>query len=85
METIVIKPQGVCSREMTIEVEDGIIVKASHIGGCQGNLEAVCQLCVGHKVERVIERLEGIKCRGSRNGETSCPDQLAKGLKSALK
>ena len=85
METLVIKPNNVCCREMTVEVEDGVIQKITHIGGCQGNLEGVCALCVGMKVEDVVNKLEGIPCRGSRTGLTSCPDQLAKGLKELLK
>ena len=85
METLVIKPQNVCSREMTVQVENGVIVKITHVGGCQGNLDGVCKLCEGLKVEEVIEKLEGIPCRGSRTGVTSCPDQLAQGLKQLLK
>ena len=69
---------------MTLEVENGIVVKASVLGGCQGNLQGVCRLIEGMKVEDVISRLKGIKCRGSRTGETSCPDQLATGLENNL-
>ena len=78
------KPNNVCSREMNIEVENGIVVKASVIGGCQGNLQGICRLIEGMKAEDVIARLKGIKCRGSRTGETSCPDQLATGLENNL-
>ena len=45
-----------------------------------GNLQGLCRLIEGMKAEDVVTRLQGIKCRGSRTGETSCPDQLAKGL-----
>ena len=38
----------------------------------------------GMKVEDAIAKLEGIKCRGSRGGETSCPDQISKALKAYL-
>ena len=75
MEVITFKPENVCSREMTLEVENGIIVRASVVGGCNGNLQGVCRLIEGRKVEDVIKTLKGIKCRGSRTGETSCPDQ----------
>ena len=81
MERIVIKPQGVCSRLLTVEYDDnGVITKATHYGGCKGNLDGICSLIVGMKVEDVINKLDGIQCR---NG-TSCPDQLAKGLKRHL-
>ncbi len=81
MRTIKIKPENVCSREMIIDIDDnGVITRAVVIGGCMGNLQGLCRLIEGMKSEEVIKKLEGIQCRGSRNGMTSCPDQLAKGL-----
>lgn len=71
-------PSGVCSRQINIEVEDGIVKSAEFIGGCNGNGKGIGMLVKGMKVEDVIERLQGIKC-GYKN--TSCPDQLAKALK----
>ena len=86
MKTITFKPNNVCSREMTIVVDDnGVISSAQVIGGCNGNLQGVCRLIEGRKAEDIIETLKGIKCRGSRTGETSCPDQLALGLEANLK
>ena len=81
MKTVSIKPQQVCSREMIIDIDDeGRIAHAQVIGGCMGNLQGICRLIEGMKVEQVIDKLQGVRCRGSRTGETSCPDQLAKGL-----
>ena len=81
MPVIEIHPQGVCSRLLTVEYDDnGIITKASHIAGCKGNLDGICSLIVGMKLEDVVKKLEGIQCR---NG-TSCPDQLAKGISRHL-
>ena len=81
MKTVSIKPENVCSREMILDIDDdGTIVHAKVIGGCMGNLQGICKLIEGLKSEQVIAKLQGIKCRGSRTGETSCPDQLAKGL-----
>jgi len=74
-------PQGVCSRLMRITVEDDVVVSLEVMGGCQGNLRGISKLVEGMKVEEVIKRLEGITCRGSRTGQTSCPDQLSKALK----
>ena len=83
MKTISIKPENVCSREMIIDIDDdGRIANARVIGGCMGNLQGICALIKGLKAEEVVTRLQDIKCRGSRTGETSCPDQLAKGLKT---
>ena len=86
MKTITFKPNNVCSREMTIVVDDNsVITSAQVLGGCHGNLQGVCRLIEGRKAEDVIKTLKGIKCRGSRTGETSCPDQLALGLEANLK
>ena len=84
MQTI-IKPQNVCSREIIVDHEDGVIQHVKFIGGCQGNTQGVAALLVGRRIDDIIPILENIKCRGSRTGETSCPQELAKGLKSALK
>ena len=84
MQTI-ITPQNVCSRQIIVDHEDGVIQHVKFIGGCQGNTQGVAALLVGRKIDDIIPILEGIKCRGSRTGETSCPQELAKGLKSALK
>jgi len=85
MKTAVIHPQGVCSREIHLEYDDNNIIKScKFIGGCQGNTTGISQLVVGLSLELVASRLEGIPCRGSRGGETSCPDQLAKGIKEIL-
>ena len=84
MQTI-IQPQNVCSRQIIVDHEDGIIQHVQFIGGCQGNTQGVAALLVGRKIDDIIPLLEGIKCRGSRNGQTSCPQELAKGLQNALK
>ena len=72
------KTTGVCSRNITIEVEDNIVKSVSFDGGCNGNTKGIAGLVAGMKVDEVISRLENIKC-GLR--PTSCPDQLATALK----
>lgn len=85
MATKVIQTQGVCSRQISIEYNElGVITSCQFLGGCQGNTTGIASLVVGMKVKDVAEKLEGITCRGSRTGATSCPDQLAKGLKEIL-
>ncbi len=74
------KPEGVCSREMIIELDGDVIEKVQIIGGCAGNTVGVSRLIVGMKIDEAIKRLKGIPC-GSR--PTSCPDQLAKALEQA--
>ena len=73
------KTNGVCSRNILIDVEDGIVRSVRFEGGCNGNTKGISALVVGMKVEEVIKRLEGIRC-GFKG--TSCPDQLAQALKS---
>ena len=70
-------PKGVCSRLITIEVEDDIIKSIEFLGGCNGNLKGISKLAVGRNKDEVIELLKGTKC-GFKN--TSCPDQLARAL-----
>lgn len=72
------KPSGVCSRQINIEIEDGIVKDVKFIGGCDGNAKGISSLVKGMKSKDVIKRLEGIKC-GRKN--TSCPAQLALALK----
>ena len=76
---ITYQPQGVCSQQMKIKVEEGIVKSLQVMGGCHGNLQGISKLVVGMKVEDVIARLEGIRC-GFK--PTSCPDQMAQALKT---
>lgn len=76
------KPEGVCSREMILEIENGIKKSLKIVGGCDGNTKGISKLVVGMKVEEVIEKLKGINC-GFKG--TSCPDQLAIALEKYIK
>lgn len=78
-KNVIYTPQGTCSREMLIETEDGIITNVTITGGCAGNSQGVSSLLRGVSVEEAVRRLEGIDCKGRG---TSCPDQLAKALKT---
>lgn len=71
--------QGTCSRQIDIDIEDGIVRNVTFTGGCHGNTQGVAALVRGMKVDEVIARLEGIDCHGKG---TSCPDQLARALKT---
>lgn len=69
---------------MIISYDGDTIVGLRTIGGCCGNLQGEAKLIAGRKIEEVIALLDGIKCPGSRTRNTSCPDQLAQGLKALL-
>ena len=75
------KTSGTCSRMVNVEIEDGVIKSCEFIGGCAGNTKGVAALVVGMNATEAIEKLKGIKC-GFK--PTSCPDQLARALESAL-
>ena len=79
--TITYTPRGVCSQAFRIEVEDEVIRSVQVVGGCSGNLQGLSALLRGMRVEDAIQRLDGIRC-GTK--PTSCPDQLAQALKTAL-
>ena len=81
MEHITHQTSGVCSRQIDLDIENGIIIDARFTGGCSGNTQGVAALVVGMTVEEAIKRLRGIKC-GMR--PTSCPDQLAISLEKHM-
>ena len=75
------RPSGVCSRQITIDVENGVVQNVSFVGGCNGNLQGIGALVKGMKIEDVITRLEHIRCNGK---PTSCPDQLVRAMEAAM-
>lgn len=68
---------GTCCKAFDIEIEDGRIRNVDFYGGCNGNLQGVCSLIKGMKIDDVVARLKGIRCGGK---PTSCPDQLSQAL-----
>lgn len=76
--TYTYKPTGVCSMQITIDInDDETINNIEFLGGCNGNLKGIAALSKGKTMDEVITSLKGIKC-GMKG--TSCPDQLAKAL-----
>ena len=74
------KTQGTCSKVIDFDIdEEGCLHNIVFTGGCNGNLKGIAKLCEGMKAEEIASRLEGTLCamRG-----TSCPDQLAKAIRS---
>ena len=74
------KPQGICSKKITVELDGDVVKKVQFEGGCNGNTQGISKLVEGMTVEQIKERLTGVKC-GFKN--TSCPDQLAKAVAEA--
>lgn len=71
--------EGTCSKEILIDIEDGVVKGAQFFGGCNGNLQGIGRLVKDMTPEEVIGRLKGIQC-GMKG--TSCPDQLARALEA---
>ena len=77
------QPKGVCSRQISFEIDDeGKVRNVSFFGGCNGNTQGLSRLAEGMDAKELVERLRGIRC-GMR--ATSCPDQLAKAVEAAIK
>ena len=82
-ETMTYKTKGVCSTAIDFEIDaENKVRNVKFTNGCSGNTQGVARLVEGMDANEAIRRLEGIQC-GFR--PTSCPDQLAKALKEALK
>lgn len=79
--TYTYQTQGVCSTEITFEIENELVKDVNFTGGCRGNLTAISRLVEGLPVQEAIARMKGITCRPSG---ASCPDQLAKALEKAI-
>jgi uncharacterized protein (TIGR03905 family) len=79
MKSYSYKTKGTCSREISFDIEGDVVKNVSFVMGCNGNTQGVARLVEGMPVNEVIARLEGINCGGRG---TSCPDQLAKALKT---
>ncbi|MBQ2507383.1 MAG: TIGR03905 family TSCPD domain-containing protein [Bacteroidaceae bacterium] len=72
---------GTCSKQIQLNVEEGVIKDVQFLGGCNGNLQGISKLVKGQKVKDIIDKLQGIKC-GMKY--TSCPDQLSKALSAII-
>ncbi len=80
MKEVSYTPKGVCSRAISFKIDDeGKVRDLRFSGGCSGNTQGICALIEGMDANEAAKRLEGIKC-GFK--PTSCPDQLAKAIKS---
>ena len=81
MATFTYTPSGVCSRQISFDLEDGKLHDVSFVGGCNGNLKAIGKLLEGQSAEDAVRILKDNDCNGRG---TSCADQLAKAVEKAL-
>lgn len=79
MKIFEFKPTGICSTKIIFNIEDDKVLDVKVIGGCPGNGLGIRSLLKDQNIDYIIEKLNGIKC-GFK--PTSCPDQIAQGLKA---
>ncbi|MBO4581575.1 MAG: TSCPD domain-containing protein [Bacteroidales bacterium] len=57
MKHTLYKTQGTCSQYIDVTVDDeGVVRQVFFMGGCDGNLQAVCRLVRGRKIDDVISK-----------------------------
>ena len=76
----VYRTRGVCSSQISFNLDNNIVTDVKFLGGCNGNLKAIAKLIEGMEADKIVSILEGNSC-GSR--PTSCADQLAQAIKLA--
>lgn len=81
MENFTYYPQGVCSKQIDFEINNGKLHNVRFVGGCNGNLKAIGRLVEGADAAQIADLLRGNDC--GRRG-TSCADQLSKAVDKAL-
>ena len=81
MTHYVYAPVGVCSREISFDLDNGKISNIHFVGGCPGNLLAISKLLEGTDAKNVVAKLKGNDCGGKG---TSCGDQLARAVEQVL-
>ncbi|MCR5056802.1 MAG: TIGR03905 family TSCPD domain-containing protein [Clostridia bacterium] len=72
--------RGVCSRQISFDIDNDVITNVKFVGGCDGNLKAVSKLVDGMTVDKIEQILKGNLC-GFK--DTSCADQLAIAVREA--
>ena len=74
------RTKGVCSMQITFDLNDDVVTNVRFLGGCNGNLKANGKLVDGMTVDTIEGYLKGNTC-GPRS--TSCADQLAIAVRQA--
>ena len=52
--TYTYKTKGTCSRQISFDLEDGIVKNVKFEGGCNGNLKGIAALVEGKSAEEII-------------------------------
>ena len=63
MKHVQYKTHGTCSQLIDVTADDNNVIQQVYfLGGCNGNLQGICQLVKGKKIDEVIGLLDGIRC-----------------------
>ena len=81
MEHYNYKTKGVCSSNISFDLDGNVVRNVVFLGGCNGNLKAISKLVDGLTVDEIESKLLGNTCGYKK---TSCGDQLAIALRLAL-
>ena len=74
---------GTCARMVSFDLDENqCIHNVEFIGGCNGNLKGIGALVEGMPAADIADRVAGVTC-GPKS--TSCPDQLSRAIREALK
>ena len=76
------KTKDTCAVQIDFDLTDGIVSDIHFLGGCNGNLKMIAKLLEKRPATEIIASCEGNTCGWKK---TSCADQLAQGVKAALK
>jgi len=81
MKTFRYKTKNTCSTSLCFSLDDGKLYDVTFTDGCKGNLCAISKLVNGMPAAKVVQLLKGNPCG---KNTTSCADQLAIAIESAL-
>ena len=56
------KPQGVCARQISFDLDGDVVTNVVFTNGCNGNLKAIGKLVNGMTVEQIEGYLLGNQC-----------------------
>ena len=76
------KTTGSHCKQIDYDIENDIVLDIKFHGGCIGSLDGLGAIIRGMKIDDVIARLKGVPCSHWEN--TSCADQIARGLEEAV-
>ncbi len=75
------RTKDTCAVQIDFDMTDGIVSNIRFLGGCNGNLKMISKLLEGRRAEEIVSACSGNTCGGRK---TSCADQLAKAVQSAI-